>query len=94
MYLCVKFVDATDGQIPLDARVIVRWNTRDTAVKGGRRDEVGSWDFELTNVNMRMISELMSGDMIEPGALKSWPELLHCWCEEGMWNDSILYMVV
>lgn len=78
MYLCVKFVDATDGQVPLDARVVVRWSTRDTAVKGGRRDEVGSWDFELMSVNA----------ISEPGVLKSWPEMLHCWTEEGMWNVS------
>jgi hypothetical protein len=73
MYLCVEFVDATDGQIPLDARVIVRWSTRDTAVQGGRRDEVRSWDFELMTVNM-----------IETGGFKAWPQLLHCWSEEGM----------
>lgn len=78
MYLCVKLVDATDGQIPLDARVVVRWNTTDTAVKGGRRDEVGSWSFELMSVNMSS----------EPGVFKAWTEALHCWSEEGMWSFS------
>jgi hypothetical protein len=80
MYLCVKFVDATDGQIPLDARVVVRWNTSDTAVEGGRRDEVGSWDFELMTVNF----------VSEPGVFKTWPTALSCWCEEGMWKISSL----
>lgn len=62
MYLCVKFVDATDGQVPLDVQVVVRWNTRDIAVEGGRRDEVGSWDFELMTVNL-----------METGGCKAWP---------------------
>jgi hypothetical protein len=80
MYLCVKFVDATDGQIPLDARVVVRWNTRDTAVEGGRRDEVGSWNFELMSVNF----------VSEPGVFKTWPVGLSCWCEESMWDTFFL----
>lgn len=79
MYLCVRFVDATEGNIPLDARVVVRWSTRDTAVKGGRRDEVRSWDFELMGVNITS----------EPGVFKARPMALDCWSEEGTWNFSI-----
>jgi hypothetical protein len=75
-FLCVSFVDATGGQIPLDARVVVRWNTRDTAVKGGRRDEVRSWDFQLMSMNMS----------VETGAFKTWPAAMDCWTEEGMWT--------
>jgi hypothetical protein len=73
----MKFIDTTKGQIPLDTRVIVRWNTRDTAVDAGRGDEVGRWKFKLFSL-----------DMMRDPAFKTWNTLLHCWSEGGMWKFS------
>ena len=46
-YLCLRFIEETEGQIPLNAKVIARPHTRDTAVEGGRKDEIWNFKFEL-----------------------------------------------
>jgi hypothetical protein len=46
-YISLLFFNETRGQIPLDARFIIRWNTRHTAIKEGGRDEVPSFKFEF-----------------------------------------------
>ena len=47
-YISSRFIEETGGEIPLEADVIVRWDTRDTAIEDGRRDEITSFTFELT----------------------------------------------
>jgi len=47
-YISLRFVHETGGNIPLDGSIIVRWDTRDTAIKEGRKDEVRSFNFELS----------------------------------------------
>jgi len=51
-YLSLRFImdveEETGGEIPLDAIFIVRWTTRDTAIKSGRKDEVSSFEFEFS----------------------------------------------
>ncbi|TAQ91339.1 hypothetical protein B7494_g308 [Chlorociboria aeruginascens] len=47
-YILVRFIDECESGLPVNADVIVRWNTKDTAVKGGRKDEIPSFDFELS----------------------------------------------
>jgi hypothetical protein len=47
-YLVLRFDEETRGEVPLDASIIVRWDTKDTAIKDGRRDEVTSFNFELS----------------------------------------------
>jgi hypothetical protein len=47
-YLSFHFDEETRGEIPLNASVIVRLDTKDTAIEDGRRDEVTSFNFELS----------------------------------------------
>jgi hypothetical protein len=47
-YISLQFVEETRGQVPLDAHFIVRWSMKDRAMKGARRDEIMSFDFELS----------------------------------------------
>ena len=47
-YIFLRFIEETRGEIQLDASVIVRWDTRDTAIRDGRKDEVRSFNFELS----------------------------------------------
>jgi len=52
IYISLRFImdieEETAGDIPLGANVIIRWATRDTAIKDGRRDEVPSCEFEIS----------------------------------------------
>jgi len=47
-YLCLQFIEETEGQIPLNGKVVARWNTRDTTVEGGRKDDIRNFKFELS----------------------------------------------
>jgi hypothetical protein len=47
IYVCARLLEETGNDLVVQAGVIVRWNTRDTAVRNGRMDEIGSWEFEL-----------------------------------------------
>ena len=49
VYVLLKFIEETQEiEVPPDAMVVVRWNTKDQAIKGARQDEVSSFDFELS----------------------------------------------
>lgn len=48
-HIYLLFVEAMKGaQMPLDANIIVRWDTQDRAIKDGRKDEIISFNFELS----------------------------------------------
>ncbi|TVY62268.1 hypothetical protein LSUE1_G009236, partial [Lachnellula suecica] len=47
-YIALSFVQEIGGELPPDANFIVRWDTKDTAIRGGRKDEISSFVFELS----------------------------------------------
>jgi hypothetical protein len=81
-YLSLRFDEETRGGIPLDANVIVRWDTKDTAIKDGRRDEVTSFNFELSwGLGLGLQGKARSARM-------------NCFTNEGKLNLEPRYLVI